>query len=55
MTPILDDLLRKEDIYMDQPLGFVSKVKRIKFVILKDLFIVSNSLLERGILDFMKP
>jgi len=30
------------------------KVKRTKFVVLKDLFMVSNSRLERGILDSMK-
>ena len=45
----------EEEIYMDQPIGFVSKGRRTTFVFLKDSSMVSNSLLECGILDSMKP
>ena len=44
-----------EEIYMDQPIDFVSKGRRTTFVFLKDPSMVSNSLLECGILDSMKP
>jgi len=47
-TAFLNGSLEKE-IYMDQSLGLYQKVNRTKFVVLKDLFMVSNSLLERGI------
>ena len=45
----------EEEIYMDQPIGFVSKAQENKFVILNNQFVVSSSLPKRGILDFMKP
>jgi len=44
----------EEEIYMDQPIGFVSKGQEDKSVVLKDPSMVSNSLPEYGISDSMK-
>jgi len=45
----------KEDIHIDQPIGFVSKVKMTRCVVLKCLYMVLSNLLNLGKLDSMKP
>jgi len=52
-TAFLNENL-EEEIYIDQPIGFVSKVKRTKFVVLKDLSMVTSSLPKCGTSDSMK-
>ena len=45
----------EEEIYMDQPTGFLSKGQEDKVCCIKDLSMVSSSLSGHGILDSMKP
>jgi len=45
----------EEEIYMYQPIGFVSKGQEDKFVIFRSLYMALNSLQRRGTLDSMKP
>jgi len=44
----------EEEIYMDQPIGFIPEGQRTKFVVLKDPFMVSSSPPKRGTSDSMK-
>ena len=45
----------EEEIYMDKPIGFVRRVNKTKFVVLKDSYMVLSNLLDHVTLDSMKP
>ena len=39
----------EEEIYMDQPVGFMAEAKSIEFISSRDQYMVLNSLLDNGI------
>ena len=43
-----------EEIYIEQPIGFVVKAKSVKYASSKDPFMVLNSYADNGTLDFIK-
>jgi len=45
----------KEEIYMDQPIGFYQRDKRTRCVVLKDSYMVLSDLSDLGSLGSMKP